>query len=159
VDREGQVGAAPSPPVRQASYSSAQLHSQDRTNGSTGQVSPASTDSSYTTPHCSIFTTEISHNPPHSPSSPLHETVHYAPFSLFPERSPFESIYSDLESSLGVLHLDLPMTSLARRCVDQFYDCLYPIMPIVYRPNNGPVCNRCNHYPEHYSPARPPDRR
>lgn len=134
MDREGRVCSDHSPPICQASYSSARLHSHGSANGSTDHASPGSADSSYTTQHASIFATEISQDPPHSPSSSLHETAHYAPFNVFPESSPFESIYRDLEVALGVLHLDLPIPSLARRCVDHFFDCLYPIMPIVYRP-------------------------
>ncbi|KAH6671121.1 hypothetical protein B0J14DRAFT_564810 [Halenospora varia] len=48
--------------------------------------------------------------------------------------SPFASIYHDLEAAGGSLGLALSLSSLARRCVDHFFDCLYPIMPIVYRP-------------------------
>lgn len=46
----------------------------------------------------------------------------------------FASIYHDLEASVGDLGLDISMPALARRYVAHFFDCLYPIMPIVYRP-------------------------
>lgn len=46
----------------------------------------------------------------------------------------FASIYHDLEEAIGKLGLDLSVPSLARRCVDHFFECLFPIMPIVYRP-------------------------
>lgn len=36
---------------------------------------------------------------------------------------------------MGSLGLDMSMPSLARRCVNHYFDCLYPLMPLVYRPN------------------------
>ncbi|OBT40979.1 hypothetical protein VE00_08228 [Pseudogymnoascus sp. WSF 3629] len=46
----------------------------------------------------------------------------------------FASIYHDLNAAVANLGLDLSMPALARKCVAHFFDCLYPIMPIVYRP-------------------------
>lgn len=36
---------------------------------------------------------------------------------------------------MGSLGLDMSMPSLARKCVNHYFDCLYPLMPIVHRPN------------------------
>ncbi|KFY12549.1 hypothetical protein V491_06740 [Pseudogymnoascus sp. VKM F-3775] len=46
----------------------------------------------------------------------------------------FAAIYHELDTAVGVLGLDMSMPSLARKCVYQYFDCLYPLMPIVYRP-------------------------
>lgn len=46
----------------------------------------------------------------------------------------FGSIYHDLETRVGNLGLNVSMPALARICVAHFFECLYPIMPIVYRP-------------------------
>jgi hypothetical protein len=46
----------------------------------------------------------------------------------------FTAIYHDLETEVDNLGLGKSMPSLARSCVNHFFDCLYPLMPLVYRP-------------------------
>jgi hypothetical protein len=46
----------------------------------------------------------------------------------------FASICCDLEAEVGNLGLDLSMLLLARKYINYYFDCLCPLMPIVYRP-------------------------
>lgn len=96
-------------------------------------MSPAPSDSTHTTESpidCATTAAAIS---PARYSVPFNN-INNAPTTHPTQPSPFAFIYRDLEVAVGSLGLTLSLPSLARKCVDHFFDCLYPIMPIVYRP-------------------------
>jgi len=67
-----------------------------------------------------------------SPSSPRPQNTATPQTSYVTPSAAFAAIYSELETAVGRLGLEVP--SLARRCVNHYFDCLYPLMPIVHRP-------------------------
>ncbi|KAH6711362.1 hypothetical protein BKA61DRAFT_89537 [Leptodontidium sp. MPI-SDFR-AT-0119] len=72
------------------------------------------------------------HTPSQSPSLSQHSFLARNPHSSTSEL--FTVVYQDLEAELSSLGLNSTLHSLARSCVNHFFDCLYPLMPIVYRP-------------------------
>jgi hypothetical protein len=107
-----------------------------------GNISP-SHSSSHSSPHSSSLSVSPLPSPPDSSHATESPTVCIASGPPIPDNTHdllytpsvlFASIHRDLDVAVGNLELDLSMPALARRCVDHFFDCLYPIMPIIYRP-------------------------
>ncbi|KAH7109314.1 hypothetical protein B0J11DRAFT_573791 [Dendryphion nanum] len=69
-----------------------------------------------------------------SQCSPLTPNFIWSPHQNEISSTLFAVIYQDLEMEVDSLGLDKTIPSLARSCVDHFFECLYPLMPIVYRP-------------------------
>ncbi|KAH6665242.1 hypothetical protein B0J14DRAFT_606751 [Halenospora varia] len=98
-------------------------------------TSPLPSNSSHVIQHPSPANSAIAAAiPMPSQGSPLSQDFVWPQHLHITSAALFAVIYHELETEVGSLGLDISMPSLARCCVNHFFDCLYPLMPIVYRP-------------------------
>ncbi|KAG4437059.1 hypothetical protein IFR05_007473 [Cadophora sp. M221] len=93
------------------------------------QPSPTASSSSSFPASCDTASTLLSRGEQTSYSSSPGFTEHDAPPSS--QRS---AIICNLENIINKDNRSQTLTSLATQCVDVFFNCLYPLMPIIYRP-------------------------
>ncbi|KFY90024.1 hypothetical protein V500_05331 [Pseudogymnoascus sp. VKM F-4518 (FW-2643)] len=99
-------------------------------------ISPPPSDGSHVTQYQSpASNADIAATPRPGQGSPLSQNISRSQNTHATPSALFAAVYHELETAVGSLELDMSMPSLARRCVNHYFDCLYPLMPLVYRPN------------------------